>query len=391
MLPRLIGPLLALSATAVGAQVEIVLDTSAEAMRNIGGRPLNVHVQAALLTAVEEAIAREPTLQIGLRTAGGSGEADPDSCSAMTLAAPIGEVALDHWATIVEGLSFGGPRPLNAATIAAITDLGASAEPARVVIVTTGPDGCGSDPSEVGAALSAAGGAITLRVVGVLLDGERKAAFGSTPVENATDPAALTAAIGRAILGDADPTPTPDDDASEPAVELDAPKTVPAGELFELSWSGPGADEDHLSLAAAGSPDNDYLHWARTEDGNPIAFRAPLRPGEYELRYVDGLTGEVLARRPLTVEAVPVELHAPRTAVAGRRFEVEWNAAAAEGDFIAVFKPGAANNRFLDWSSTATGSPITLAAPTTPGRYEIRYLGARGREVLAATDIEVLP
>ena len=83
---------------------------------------------------------------------------------------------------------------------------------------------------------------------------------------------------------------------TEPEATVTAPARVAPGESIEVAWSGPEDQEDFVSLALAGSPDLEYIEWARVEDGNPSVLRAPSAPGEYELRYVDGEKGEVRAR-----------------------------------------------------------------------------------------------
>jgi len=176
-----------------------------------------------------------------------------------------------------------------------------------------------------------------------------------------------------------------------PQATVEAPARTEPGETIEVVWRGPENDEDFLSLARADSPDGAYVEWARAEDGSPAVFRAPDSPGAYEARYVDGRTGEVRARTPVEVAAVPVELSVPTTARCGRRFEVVWTGPGSPGDFLAVSRPDTAPHRFLDWSPTNVGSPLTLAAPPRPGTYEVRYVTGSGQEILAASPIEIEP
>lgn len=178
---------------------------------------------------------------------------------------------------------------------------------------------------------------------------------------------------------------------TQPEAAVSAPARVAPNERIEVAWVGPEGREDFVSLALAGSPDLEYLEWARVEDGNPSLVRAPSAPGEYELRYVDGEKGEVRARATIEVAAVPVELKAPATATAGVRFEVLWTGPAATGDVISLSRPGAAPDRHLEWASVTEGSPLTLAAPSNPGAYEVRYVARNGGEILAQIPIKVRP
>lgn len=174
-----------------------------------------------------------------------------------------------------------------------------------------------------------------------------------------------------------------------PEATVSAPSRVATGERVEVAWVGPEGQEDFVSLAGAGSPDLEYVEWARVEDGNPSVLRAPSTPGEYELRYVDGENGEVRARTSIEVTAIPIELAAPATVAAGIRFEIVWTGPASPGDIISISKPGAAPNRFLEWASITEGSPLTLAAPSKPGAYEVRYVARNGSEIVAQIPIEV--
>lgn len=174
-----------------------------------------------------------------------------------------------------------------------------------------------------------------------------------------------------------------------PEATVSAPSRVATGERVKVAWLGPEGQEDFVSLAVAGSPDLEYVEWARVEDGNPSVLHAPSTPGEYELRYVDGENGEVRARTSIEVTAIPIELAAPATVAPGIRFEIVWTGPASPGDIISISKPGSAPNRFLEWASITEGSPLTLAAPSKPGPYELRYVARNGSEIVAQIPIEV--
>lgn len=398
-MPRFIlAGLLVVAATASAATpVVVVLDASDDSRRRVGGGSIGDHVRNSLNDVVETAAADGDDVLLGLRIAGGDpGDAEP--CEATSTVIALGVAEPGDWRTALKRLQPDGPLPLNHAVIAAVDDLGPGDGPARIAIVTTGPDGCGSTPGDVAAALAASDREVDLRVVGLLLDERTTASFGSVPLRNATSPAELVTALEWAILdagATADGSTAGDgaaaqEEAAEVITILQGPAEIAAGAAFDLDWVGPDNVEDYLSLARPGSADDDYLQWIRTENGSPASFTAPDAPGEYELRYVDGESGEIRARTPLAVIPVPVEILAPRTVTAGLRFTIEWTAAAVSGDIIAVYRRGASNRHHLDWTSTAAGSPTTLAAPDYPGVYELRYLTDRGTVVLATTTIRVL-
>jgi Ca-activated chloride channel family protein len=82
---------------------------------------------------------------------------------------------------------------------------------------------------------------------------------------------------------------------------LDAPAEVRAGDRFEVVWSGPDRGGDLVVVAPADAPDRRWEEFGFTAAGSPLGLAAPFRPGSYEIRYVDGTSGDVLARRPLEV------------------------------------------------------------------------------------------
>jgi hypothetical protein len=88
--------------------------------------------------------------------------------------------------------------------------------------------------------------------------------------------------------------------ATRAAVE--APDSVEAGQPFSFTWSGPDNARDYVSMAPAGSEGRGaYVTYAYTYEGKPGTMRAPLEPGEYDLRYETGQSGRVLASRPIRV------------------------------------------------------------------------------------------
>jgi len=373
--------------------VEIVLDGSQTMATRVGDSTIQTMVQDAIVTVVSEAQAQPGRLTIGLRIAGGSATGE-DPCSATEPLIPVGDPDWGHWTKALNGIKPRGKRPLNAAVADAITNVARDEGRSRVVVITTGGDQCDSDLQAVAAALTATSHSVELRLVGLNLDSATIESFGSLKLRNATSPAELLDAIRWGVLEIDDPErdgTSPEPTPTEIPAFLSAPAEIAAGEAFELTWSGPEGPEDFLSLAPEGSSDDQYLAWARVEEGNPTKFTAPIQPGAYELRYVDGETGVVRSRASLEVVAVPMELQIPPTATAGLRFEVAWTANASDGEFVAISKPGSPVRRYLDWATTAAGSPTSLAAPSKPGVYEVRYYSKGGREILTRAEIEIRP
>jgi Ca-activated chloride channel family protein len=169
---------------------------------------------------------------------------------------------------------------------------------------------------------------------------------------------------------------------------LSAPDTTFAGEEFQVTWEGPGAPDDFLSITRPDAPDTTYESWTGSLPESPTTLTAPTEPGTWELRYV-ATDGTVLARCPLGVEIRPVELEAPDTVLAGTRVSVTWTGPDGPGDLIVIAPVGAPPRRILDWATTSAGSPASVAAPFDPGDFEIRYLRGSDHVVVASRPLTV--
>jgi hypothetical protein len=175
----------------------------------------------------------------------------------------------------------------------------------------------------------------------------------------------------------------------EVAASLAAPDQVDAGVDFAVKWDGPGNDGDYVAWAESGTDDKVYRTWTYTKTGNPVKLRAPDEPGQYELRYFTGGTDRLIARRPLTVGSVSAELKAPAQVAAGTEFQVAWSGPNNTGDFITLVAPDAAEREFGFYRYTASGNPVVLSAPDTPGRYELRYATGQSYSTIARAALEV--
>ena len=87
------------------------------------------------------------------------------------------------------------------------------------------------------------------------------------------------------------------------SASLEAPASVIGGEVFRVGWDGPDNRGDFVGLTQIGAPDDRprYADYDYTWQRNPAELRAPLEPGDYELRYVTGQAGNTLARASVRV------------------------------------------------------------------------------------------
>ncbi len=178
-------------------------------------------------------------------------------------------------------------------------------------------------------------------------------------------------------------------DVFEVLATLEGPPSVAPTAGLVVSWTGPDAEQDFLSIAPPETPGDEYISWIPTSNGNPARMSAPPEPGMFEVRYIRSLDGAILARHPFDVIELPVELHVPTSVVAGTRFDVRWTGTARSGDFLTVAVVGSKARDSLDFSYASSGSSLRLAAPFEPGNYEVRYVSGATLEVVLAVPLTV--
>ena len=82
---------------------------------------------------------------------------------------------------------------------------------------------------------------------------------------------------------------------------LKGPPQAVAGSTFAVNWQGPNNERDYVTIVKKGAREGEYDNYEYTARGNPVKVRAPVEPGEYELRYSTGQTYATLARAPITI------------------------------------------------------------------------------------------
>jgi hypothetical protein len=82
---------------------------------------------------------------------------------------------------------------------------------------------------------------------------------------------------------------------------VSGPPSAAGGSEFAVAWTGPDNSGDYVTIVPAGASNREYLTYAYTRAGTPATLRAPLEPGNYELRYMTGGLRDVLASAPIAV------------------------------------------------------------------------------------------
>ncbi len=174
---------------------------------------------------------------------------------------------------------------------------------------------------------------------------------------------------------------------------LDFQPSVSIGGDISVSWTGPDNQQDFITIVPAGSEQNAYNNYTYTRHGSPLNIKLPESPGEYEVRYLTSAKQgyRVLGSAPLQVGDSSVNIQAPEEAVAGSRIGLEWQGPDNQLDFITVVPAGSEDSHYANYVYTHNGSPGELLMPEQPGEYELKYLTAQERRVLARVPITLLP
>ena len=168
-------------------------------------------------------------------------------------------------------------------------------------------------------------------------------------------------------------------------VTLNAADSAAKGADVAVTWTGPDYKGDYIAVARPGER---YINYTNTRDGATVQLQMPTEPGDYEIQYVMRQANTVLATLPITVTELAVRLVAQDTAPVGSEVTIGWEGPDYDGDFISVAEPG---GRYINYTNTDEGNPLTLQMPTEPGTYDIRYQLRQGSEVIATRQIEVVP
>jgi len=390
-------------ATPPPAATLIVLDASGSMKELIGGESK----MDIAKRAVSELVAGLPDeVRLGLVV---YSHRKPQDCEDIELLLPPAKLDRKAFVATVNAIKPKGRTPLSAALEFAAAKLEYTKQPASIILVPDGLETCGRNPCETAARLKAAG--VSFVVHAVAFDLSSRDAKSIACIANATggrflqakDAASLKDALAvvaaETVATPSVPTPPAKPSAPPPApkpVTLKAPPSVDVGAAFPVSWTGPDASGDFVTVVPKGAAADDDGNLTYTRRGTPLTMTAPLDPGEVEVRYVSGSDHAVLARAAVKVLGVEVTLDAPAEATAGSEVKVIWKGPANDGDYLAIV-PATAGEAFeAKYCPVEKGRPALVTAPMQPGAAEVRYLsGQRGRVLgrrpitIAAAKIEL--
>ncbi|MDJ0824032.1 MAG: VWA domain-containing protein [Rhodobacter sp.] len=171
------------------------------------------------------------------------------------------------------------------------------------------------------------------------------------------------------------------------AATITPPDSLPAGATVSIDWTGPDYKNDFLAVVAPG--DEGWINYTYTREGSPLGLQMPGEPGDYDIIYTMDQKRTVLERVSITVTGVDFSVSAPESAAVGSEVTVDWTGPDYKNDYIDLAKAG--EDRYVTYTYTREGSPLTLKVPVEPGDYEVRYVLAQDRTVMARTAVKVTP
>ncbi len=193
-------------------------------------------------------------------------------------------------------------------------------------------------------------------------------------------------------LGAASPHPTLTSRALKVvavSAQLQAPASAAIGTQIEIVWQGPNNPRDFITLVTAGTPEGRYDTYKYTDKGSPLQLQVPTAAGEYELRYLTGRGYKTLAAVPIRIDDSAASVKFTSPVRIGQPLRIQWSGPANPREFITVVPAGMTDGQYNAYTYVDQGNPLTLTVPDQPGDYEIRYMTADSKRVLARAPLQI--
>ncbi len=174
-------------------------------------------------------------------------------------------------------------------------------------------------------------------------------------------------------------------------------EAVDSGKEFSVKWTGPDRKSDFITVTQPDASARSYTSYAYTANGNPLVLTAPIRAGDYEVRYVLSHPYKVLARTPITINKSGASVKGPEKAIGGSVITIEWTGPSTKSDYITIVAKDSNPREYLNYFYTKDGvSPHDIQVPVEAGQYEIRYVfvgndngSSYGHRVIARQELTV--
>jgi len=328
--------------------------------------------------------------EIGLVSYGHRSEAD---CGDIELLVPPSADSRDAISAAIESLDPKGRTPLSAAVIKAADELGLEENDATVILISDGEETCSMDPCAVAFELEKRGIDFIAHVVGFDVKEQADQAQLRCLAENtgglffsADSESQLTEALNKislamaeaakqvkisAVVQDHDGNPVRDGIVWTLAPASSTTDSTTTAKTNLLSDEQSSTDK----LYAVLDLDRYTVTVTRDSDGVTTTYDLDLTDGE-DTEFVLTLPPKASFEGPITVSI-------------GEVFNVNWNGPGADRDLIAVASSVNQDAKIISVFKASDTNTTTMRAPTEPGVYQLRYIYAEQRSVIATATLNV--
>lgn len=321
------------------------------------------------------------------------GHRNTEDCGDIELMVPPAANSRDAISEAIESLDPKGKTPLSAAVIKAADELGIEKTNSTVILISDGEDTCSMDPCTVSFELEKRGIDFVAHVVGFDIKKAEDQAELRCLAENtgglyfsANSGSELTRALNKISLA---------------MVEAAAKGQFTA--VVEDHMGVPVRNDIEWTLTQTASTDANATT-AQTNlltDENKAAeeLQVTLEPGLYTLsvtRTTDGVTTlrdvDLAAREEAQyVLSLPpfANIEGPVSATIGEAFELKWDGPGEPRDMIIIADSASRTAQTNSAFYANSDGKTAMLAPTEPGEYQLRYVYARSRSVIATSTLRV--
>lgn len=352
------------SVQAKETHIQLILDGSGSMFKKLPEGQSRIEAAKSVLSHFLEGVQNTQGLNVGLRVYGAGQSGSSNKCTDSKLITPMQGFQKAAIQKQVNATTPKGATPIVFSLLEAAKDFPKNESKKLIVLVTDGEESCGGRFSDVTSQFKKLGIEVDVRIIGIDLNEKAKTSFkGFGSLENIRSGADLGKALNRAV------------DPVNKNYALEASQSVGMGNKVSIKWTGPNNEGDYITIVPKGAKIGAYDKYFYTKKGNPSTLDAPLKIGEYEIRYNNEKVSPnpTMASIPLVVTKNRYSLSAPQSVGTGDKISIKWTGPNNKGDYVTIVPKGAKIGAYTKYFYTKAGNPGTIDAPLKAGEYEIRY------------------
>ena len=190
-------------------------------------------------------------------------------------------------------------------------------------------------------------------------------------------------------------------EVTEVEVTLTHDQAVDGGATFTVGWQGPGAKYDDIEIfdPNALNGEGKKIRSVRVDRDNQgsgeVTLVAPVKPGDYQIRYWNGDNKTVMATSPIVVTEIIASLTFDSPVSAGSTLTITWDGPGAKYDEVYIWDPRARAGDGKKFTGKRVrnddfdNKTVTMPVPAKPGMYEVRYWNGDNKTDLVSVPLEV--